>query len=173
MRTFYALIVVTFSIATILLYARNPALSSSSIEYEHTDDRPSVSVSKGPKKFIDEIDNDDDEDDDDEGVAPPIATKKSKHSSTSDVSATTHPQDTPKGLHLCTCLDPNKNDPDAEIPKRLRWLHFPKTGTSFISTLWSYACSTRERYIDLEISSFQCDIYTRNAYSMYDFALMK
>ena len=79
-------------------------------------------------------------------------------------------------LHVCTCLTPDHPSTQQhlpETPKRIRWLHFPKTGTSFISTLWSYSCSTRERYIDLEISSYQCDVYSNFSYSMYDFALMK
>mmetsp|Transcript_23847 Transcript_23847/g.49398 ORF Transcript_23847/g.49398 Transcript_23847/m.49398 type:complete len:765 (-) Transcript_23847:1499-3793(-) len=79
------------------------------------------------------------------------------------------------GLHVCTCLTPNNpsNKYLPGTPKSIRWLHFPKTGTSFISTLWSYACSTRERYIDLAINSHQCSIFDRSSFSMYDFALMK
>lgn len=78
------------------------------------------------------------------------------------------------GLHVCTCLTndfPRNANNLPHNPKRLRWLHIPKTGTSFISTLWSYSCSTRERYIDLNVNSHVCS--NRTAYSMYDFALMR
>ncbi|KAL7530605.1 hypothetical protein ACHAXR_003589 [Thalassiosira sp. AJA248-18] len=79
------------------------------------------------------------------------------------------------GLHMCTCLtddDPrNANLPDT--PRRLRWLHIPKTGTSFISTLWSYAASTSDRYIDLSINSHFCNNWDNTSYSMYDFCLMR
>ena len=165
MRTFYSLIIVGISIATIVLYTKTPTLSSSNIQYEYTQDRPPVSDAKRTK-ISTTVQTDDDD------AATPFA-KNNEIAAAADTPPASKPQDTPKGLHLCTCLNPNMNYPESEIPKRLRWLHFPKTGTSFISTLWSYACSTRERYIDLEISSFQCDIFTRNAFSMYDFALMK
>ena len=70
------------------------------------------------------------------------------------------------GLHTCTCLtndDPrNANLPDT--PKRIRWLHIPKTGTSFISTLWAYITTTSDRYIDLSISSHVCNNWDNTAY---------
>ncbi len=84
------------------------------------------------------------------------------------------------GLHLCTCLTEDDylatNANLLHNPQRLRWLHFPKTGTSFISTLWSYSCSTRERYIDLNVNSHVCTNSPDgkiSAASMYDFALMR
>ena len=81
------------------------------------------------------------------------------------------------GLHVCKCLA-RSDDPLAPStpPRRLRWLHFPKTGTSFISTLWSYACSTPERYIDLSVNAQVCVTAAdgkRSSFSMYDFALMR
>lgn len=91
-----------------------------------------------------------------------------------------------KGLHVCTCLNDehpqNIHLPDA--PKRIRWLHIPKTGTSFITTLWSYAASTSERYIDLSFNSHVCgkhletDVmkplqYDNFSHSMYGHALMR
>ena len=160
MRTIYALIVLSISIATIALYIRNPALSSSNIQYDHVEDRPSgsVEVLTSSAEIVPSV---------------PKQTLEQTNKTTSITKTSLSSNKESKGLHLCTCLTPEADNPNAEIPKRLRWLHFPKTGTSFISTLWSYACSTRERYIDLEISSFQCDIFTRNKFSMYDFALMK
>ena len=74
------------------------------------------------------------------------------------------------GMHVCTCLD----DDDVPIaPRRLRWLHVPKTGTSFVTTLWSHMTSNRDRYIDLNVDSHQCDNYANRTYSMYDFVLMR
>eukprot|EP00931_Biecheleriopsis_adriatica_P064266 TRINITY_DN39073_c0_g1_i1.p1 TRINITY_DN39073_c0_g1~~TRINITY_DN39073_c0_g1_i1.p1 ORF type:complete len:596 (-),score=130.03 TRINITY_DN39073_c0_g1_i1:223-2010(-) len=35
----------------------------------------------------------------------------------------------------------------------IRWLHFPKCGTSFISTLWNYGCSKNGLPIDLRIDA--------------------
>jgi hypothetical protein len=142
----YSLILIAVSIATLALYIKNPALSSSNIHYDFTEELKTTLTTE-PKQTQNNA-----------------AVRKETINSTSTASS--------KGLHLCTCLTPDNTDTH-ETPHRLRWLHFPKTGTSFISTLWSYACSTRERYIDLEISSFQCDIFTRNAFSMYDFALMR
>lgn len=75
------------------------------------------------------------------------------------------------GMHVCTCL--SNDNPRNLTPKRLRWLHIPKTGTSFISTLWSYAASTSDRYIDLSINSYECNNWDNSSYSMYDFALMR
>ena len=168
MRSVYALIIFTVSIATIILYIRNPLLSpTNNLEYEYTQDRPPIITSTASKTSTAN-----------DSFAPTAnqtrISKSSYQSVTPDNNASTNPHHQTKGLHLCTCLTPDsKNDADATIPKRLRWLHFPKTGTSFISTLWSYACSTRERYIDLEISSYQSDIFTGNKFIMYDFALMK
>jgi hypothetical protein len=153
MRLFYCFITVTASITTIFMYFKtldfNNQKSYESNEYNLPPRLTSLQTRTGTDG-TEYFDEDDDVvfSDDHEAGSPP------------------------DGLHLCTCLG-NDHDADAEIPKRLRWLHFPKTGTSFISTLWSYACSTRERYIDLGIESFQCDIFTGNAFSMYDFALMK
>jgi len=80
-----------------------------------------------------------------------------------------------EGMHMCTCLTDgnprNANLPDK--PKRIRWLHIPKTGTSFMTTLWSYAASNSERYIDLAIHSHVCGMFDNSSYSMYDFALMR
>ena len=154
MRWVYIIIIISISLTTIILYVRNPWLSPTNLDYEYTQtqDRRAPIISTTSK----------------------ASTVKNAFKSNANQTASKDPQHQTKGLHLCTCLTPDsENDADATIPKRLRWLHFPKTGTSFISTLWSYACSTRERYIDLEISSFQCDIFTENKFSMYDFALMK
>ncbi|KAL7480940.1 hypothetical protein ACHAW6_006612 [Cyclotella cf. meneghiniana] len=147
MKPHPAIIVLAVSVATIVFYSKNPALSSSNFRREFNEDSPPRSTSL---KSI------------------------STSAANSSVVYGDHDSSLP-GLHLCTCLNDAAavDDTDAETPKRIRWLHFPKTGTSFISTLWSYACSTRERYIDLEISSFQCDIFAKNYFSMYDFALMR
>lgn len=83
--------------------------------------------------------------------------------------------DEPRLYHMCTCLTDN-NPQNANVPptpNRLRWLHIPKTGTSFISTLWSHASSNDERYIDLNINSHFCSNYDDASYSMYDFSLMR
>ena len=83
-----------------------------------------------------------------------------------------------KGMHVCTCLT-NHHQMNSHllslppIPKRLRWLHIPKTGTSFISTLWAYVTTTEHRYIDLDVNSRWCSKGTTAHYSMYDFALMR
>ena len=86
-------------------------------------------------------------------------------------------QDHTKGMHICTCLHNNNNDNTnnklPKTPKRIRWLHIPKTGTSFITTLWSYTSSTNEKYIDLNVNSFECGNWADTAYSMYDFVLMR
>lgn len=147
-RTLYIIIIVAISIATIAICVRNPVLSSTNVSYEYTDHSLASKIS------INRIET---------AVAE---VQQTSNPATPDKTTT-------KGLHLCTCLTPSSNHKDTETPKRLRWLHFPKTGTSFISTLWSYACSTRDRYIDLDISSFQCDLFKKNAFNMYDFALMK
>ena len=79
------------------------------------------------------------------------------------------------GMHVCTCLadDGDTDEPPPDPPRRLRWLHIPKTGTSFISTLWSYATSNEDRYIDLSVHSHSCDNYANKTFSMYDFVLMR
>ena len=76
------------------------------------------------------------------------------------------------GIHTCTCLKEGSSL-DATLPKKLRWLHFPKTGTSFISTLWSYTTTTPTHYIDLNINSHVCSMHDSTSFSMYDFALMR
>lgn len=84
-------------------------------------------------------------------------------------------QDHTNGMHICTCLHDNNDNNKLlpQTPKRLRWLHIPKTGTSFITTLWSYTSSTNEKYIDLNVNSFECGNWANTAYSMYDFVLMR
>ena len=80
------------------------------------------------------------------------------------------------GMHVCTCLTnhhPIHSNRSVSPPKRLRWLHIPKTGTSFISTLWAYMTTTEHRYIDLAVNSQWCSKATTASYSMYDFALMR
>ncbi|KAL7548197.1 hypothetical protein ACHAWF_011497 [Thalassiosira exigua] len=78
-------------------------------------------------------------------------------------------------MHVCTCLSSShpRNAKLPPKPKRIRWLHAPKTGTSFVSTLWSYASSTSERYIDLSANSHFCSPYDDASHSMYDFVLMR
>ena len=76
------------------------------------------------------------------------------------------------GIHTCTCLN-EESSLDTTQPNKLRWLHFPKTGTSFISTLWSYTTTTPTHYIDLNINSHVCSMHDSKAFSMYDFALMR
>lgn len=81
-----------------------------------------------------------------------------------------------EGMHVCTCLTnrhPMNSNLSLTPPKRLRWLHIPKTGTSFISTLWAYMTTTEHRYIDLAVNSQWCSKETTASYSMYDFALMR
>jgi hypothetical protein len=80
------------------------------------------------------------------------------------------------GMHVCTCLNDDYDDDDDvpfAPPRRLRWLHVPKTGTSFVTTLWSQMTSRDDRYIDLNVHSYQCDKYANATYSMYDFVLMR
>lgn len=51
----------------------------------------------------------------------------------------------------------------------LSWLHVPKAGTSFVATLWNYACGQRGLPLDLNVdvaASYQCS-------QCYDFALMQ
>lgn len=87
----------------------------------------------------------------------------------------TQPGQTPgemTGMHTCTCLN-EESSLDATQPNKLRWLHFPKTGTTFISTLWGYTTTTPTHYIDLGINSHVCSVHDSSSFSMYDFALMR
>ena len=99
------------------------------------------------------------------------------HTTTSSIKTTSTTSTDNDGMHICTCLtnDHPQNTNLPPKPKRIRWLHIPKTGTSFISTLWSYAASTHDRYIDLNVNSYECsyDILDHTSYSMYDYALMR
>eukprot|EP00440_Ansanella_granifera_P011921 gb/GFBE01012958.1/.p1 GENE.gb/GFBE01012958.1/~~gb/GFBE01012958.1/.p1 ORF type:complete len:425 (+),score=64.11 gb/GFBE01012958.1/:1-1275(+) len=52
--------------------------------------------------------------------------------------------------------------------KNINWLHVPKTGTSFISTIWNYACGQHEPPLDLEVDAYA----TATCSECYDFALM-
>ncbi len=105
----------------------------------------------------------------------------SSNSSSSSSSSTTGRGDSVTvdrsgGMHVCTCLTnrhPIHSNLSVTPPKRLRWLHIPKTGTSFISTLWAYMTTTEHRYIDLAVNSQWCSKATTASYSMYDFALMR
>lgn len=60
--------------------------------------------------------------------------------------------------HTCTCLNSTFTlHPDHGLlppprPYAFEWLHIPKTGSSFVSTLWSHAC-TRRGMIDLRVSN--------------------
>ena len=79
-------------------------------------------------------------------------------------------------LHACTCLtadDPRNAAGLPAAPARLRWLHIPKTGTSFVATLWSYAASKGDRYIDLAVNPKVCGQHDATAFDMYDYALMR
>jgi len=49
----------------------------------------------------------------------------------------------------------------------VQWLHIPKTGTSLIATIWTYACS-RDRVLDLKVDPNATPYCGR----CYDFALM-
>ena len=51
----------------------------------------------------------------------------------------------------------------------LYWLHFPKAGTSFIATIWNYACGQGGDLLDLTVS----DKYGPHCGHCYDFALME
>ncbi len=124
-------------------------------------------------------------------VPPHQTAAAASSSSTAAIAENVGQQQTPKtiinrnktsslGLHMCTCLtEEDYAATKAKVlhnPQRIRWLHFPKTGTSFISTLWSYSCSTRERYIDLNVNSHVCTNDPDGKHSgpsMYDFALMR
>jgi len=58
--------------------------------------------------------------------------------------------------------------PLSERLRGLRWLHVPKTGTSFIATIWNYACGQRGVPLDLYVD----DYYTKGCSQCYDFAVM-
>lgn len=51
--------------------------------------------------------------------------------------------------------------------KNLRWLHFPKAGTSFIATIWNYACG-QDKLLDLDVDPAS----SSGCMQCYDFALM-
>lgn len=56
--------------------------------------------------------------------------------------------------------------------KELQWLHIPKTGTSFIATVWNYACGyggAKQRRLDLNVDVNQGPHCGR----CYDFSLME
>lgn len=101
---------------------------------------------------------------------------ESKNSSNSSTGHSDSSSGSSNGMHVCTCLTnthPMNSNLSPTPPKRLRWLHIPKTGTSFVSTLWSYMTTTEQRYIDLAVNSQWCSKGTTAFYSMYDFALMR
>ncbi|CAK0809223.1 unnamed protein product [Prorocentrum cordatum] len=51
---------------------------------------------------------------------------------------------------------------------QLQWLHIPKTGTSFIATIWNYACGQEGLPLDLYVDAW----YTAACGNCYDFAVM-
>lgn len=53
----------------------------------------------------------------------------------------------------------------------IQWLHIPKTGTSFVGTLWNYACGAN-RSLDLSVDP-RFNNNTECRKSCYDFALME
>ncbi|CAE7731803.1 CPK2, partial [Symbiodinium microadriaticum] len=53
--------------------------------------------------------------------------------------------------------------------RNLYWLHFPKAGTSFMATVWNYACGQGRELLDLTVS----DAYAPKCLHCYDFALME
>lgn len=67
----------------------------------------------------------------------------------------------PAILHSCPCA----REPERRDLRKLRWLHIPKTGTSFWATLFSYAC--RKKRVDLDVSPFLSPACNE----CYDFAL--
>jgi hypothetical protein len=69
------------------------------------------------------------------------------------------------GIHTCACVTPQ--DEKRRDLKNLRWLHFPKTGTSFWSTIFSYACRKKGR-VDMDVSPFW---RAPGCTSCYDFAV--
>lgn len=77
-----------------------------------------------------------------------------------------------KGQHVCSCL-PEEETLFTDRPGNFRWVHIPKTGTSFIITLWLYATSAIDssmprRTIDTAVDSF----FHSKCPDCYDFALM-
>lgn len=68
-------------------------------------------------------------------------------------------------LHTCSCLAGHR---EQEPRGRFRWLHIPKTGTSFIASLYAQACSDRLGRIDLGISPH----YREGCGACFDFALI-
>lgn len=69
---------------------------------------------------------------------------------------------------LCSNLPIPELPAVAAVPLRnIQWLHFPKAGTSFISTIWNYAC-TKRAPLDLAVSPRASPGCER----CYDFALM-
>jgi hypothetical protein len=51
---------------------------------------------------------------------------------------------------------------------QLQWLHIPKTGTSFIATIWNYACGQKGLPLDLYVDAY----YGTGCGDCYDFAMM-
>jgi len=70
-----------------------------------------------------------------------------------------------QGVHTCGCV--TEADATRRDLKRLRWVHFPKTGTSFWSTIFAYACRKRGR-VDMRVSPFWRH---PGCGSCYDFAI--
>eukprot|EP00440_Ansanella_granifera_P022616 gb/GFBE01024565.1/.p1 GENE.gb/GFBE01024565.1/~~gb/GFBE01024565.1/.p1 ORF type:complete len:433 (+),score=79.29 gb/GFBE01024565.1/:1-1299(+) len=58
--------------------------------------------------------------------------------------------------------------PKMQPLENIRWVHFPKAGTSFIATIWNYACGQGDIPLDLSVSQN----YAPNCGACYDFALM-
>eukprot|EP00931_Biecheleriopsis_adriatica_P063345 TRINITY_DN38336_c0_g2_i2.p1 TRINITY_DN38336_c0_g2~~TRINITY_DN38336_c0_g2_i2.p1 ORF type:complete len:432 (+),score=86.41 TRINITY_DN38336_c0_g2_i2:55-1350(+) len=58
--------------------------------------------------------------------------------------------------------------PEQRALQNIRWVHIPKTGTSFIATIWNYACGQREPPLDLGVSPNA----TLGCVNCYDWALM-
>lgn len=52
--------------------------------------------------------------------------------------------------------------------QNIQWLHIPKAGTSFISTIWGYACGRGDLPLDLNVDPKAAP----DCLSCYDFALM-
>ena len=53
--------------------------------------------------------------------------------------------------------------------QNLYWLHIPKAGTSFIATVWNYACGQGKEMLDFTVS----DKYAPHCGRCYDYALME
>jgi hypothetical protein len=70
-----------------------------------------------------------------------------------------------QGVHTCGCV--TAADVARRDLKRLRWVHFPKTGTSFWATIFSYACRKKGN-VDMHVSSFWRH---PGCGSCYDFAI--